>query len=329
MNINDIYVLIQYIINKNQQGYLPPSKFNEIINQAQRSYISYLLGSFQSYLPGRPVSRVELGQNSVIRQRLSPVIKSTTLGIDMYGVSPYPSDYLQADAMRLVDTFQRVRFVQQDSLYSYYNSVIDPVASNPIYLIQDTGFQFYPTDLSQAKLSYIGNPSDMNWGYTLVNNRPVYSPQNPIILEDPEPLPDGWLTDAFQSYLHQPGNSNPLVFSNNKPLVGNYYEIRVLLYEATQGAVYVSFGGLSLQLPVGNVLKGVAVTDEPFTITPSSDFDGLVVVDVNQSRQISLQPVWDDLSIFDIIQRALSMIGVNLQSTAISQYAEQIKREGQ
>lgn len=334
MNINDIYVLIQYIINKNQQGYLSPSQFNEVINQAQRSYISYLLGSFQSYLPGRPVSRVELGQNSVVRQRLSPVIKSTTLGIDMYGVSSYPSDYLQADAMRLVDTFQRVRFVQQDSLYSYYNSVIDPVASNPIYLIKDTGFQFYPTSLSQASLSYIANPQDMLWGYELVNNRPVYSPEKEYQIQ---PLTlNQWTLDppfnTINSYTHATGNTNPLILDIT-PLMGNYYEITFEVYNASSEYVTLSFGGLTTGSVSGSgsgttyTLKGVVSTNAQFLITPSINFSGYVVL--NSIYQYSQQPVWDDLSIFDIIQRALSMIGVNLQSAAISQYAEQIKREGQ
>jgi hypothetical protein len=335
MNINDIYVLVQYIVNKNQQGYVPPSKFNEVINQAQRSYISYLLGSFQSYLPGRPLSRVELGQNSVVRQRLSPVIKNTSLGIDMYGVSPYPTDYLQADAMRMPGTFQRVRFVQQDSLYSYYNSVIDPVGSNPIYLIEDTGFQFYPTSLEEAKLSYISNPPDMIWGYELVANRPVYSPEKNIEMGE-MPTTDGWFSPDYQKYSHDPGYSDSLVFQGLDPfpLLGNYYEIEVtVINNDSLENVSFYFGGLTLLNVPGSVsgetytIKGVLSTNTPFTIQPSINFDGDIIV--NSINQTSVQPVWDDLSIFEIIQRALSMIGVNLQSAAISQFAEQIKREGQ
>lgn len=342
MNINDVYVLVQYIINKNQQGYLSPSQFNEVINQAQRSYISYLLGSFQSYLPGRPVSRVELGQNSVVRQRLSPVIKSTTLGIDMYGVSSYPSDYLQADAIRLVDTFQRVRFVQQDSLYSYYNSVIDPVASNPIYLIKDTGFQFYPTSLNQASLSYIANPQDMLWGYELVNNRPVYSEAKNYNM-GVMPTTTGWEDQSSSSetrYSHTQGSTDSLVFTSPSPLISNYYKIKFEIENFIPGGnISIYFGGLS-KLNVSDdgiyTLEGVLSTNTLFTIQPSSLFDGRVnILDASEGNshgiiyQTSYQPVWDDLSIFEIIQRALSMIGVNLQSAAISQYAEQIKRDGQ
>lgn len=221
MDVNQVYKLIQFIANKNQQGFLNPSQFNLIINQAQNSYTSFLLGSLQQYMPGRPVARVELGNNSIVRQRLAPIIKATTLTIDGAGFSPYPTDYVQVDAIR-TNTLQRVRFVQQDSLYSYYNSVIDPIADNPIYLLEDNGLRFYPITLGSAKLSYVSDPVDMVWAYTLdVNGRPVYDAAN------------------------------------------------------------------------------------------------------------SVDPIWNVTSILEIVTRALSMIGVNLQAGAISQYAQEIKANGQ
>lgn len=225
MNIDDIYVLMRYIVNKNFQGNLQPEKFFTVINQGQRSYISYLLGSFQQYTPGRPMARVELGNNSVVRQRLSPVIYGYILNIDPQGNSPYPGDYIQTDAMWSIYGIygiKRVRYAQQTALDSYYNSVIDPIVTNPIYLIQDTNFQFYPTNLYQAKLHYVRDAPDMVWGYTLDgNNRPVYDPTT------------------------------------------------------------------------------------------------------------SVQPVWDQAAIFDIIVRALEMVGINLQSNQVVSYSEEIKKQGQ
>lgn len=222
MDVNEIYELIQYIIAKNQQGYLTPDEFNLTINQAQRSYQSYLLGNFQQYSPGRPVARVELGQNSVVRQRLSPSIYNYILSVDTTGFSPYPNDYLQSDAMWSLYGFKRVKNVQQDSLWSYYGSVIDPIATNPIYLIEDVGFRFYPSSTLAARLSYVRNAPDMVWGSVDdANGRPVYSPAH------------------------------------------------------------------------------------------------------------STQPIWDDASMLEIIVRALSMVGVNLQLSAVLQYSEQIKSQGQ
>lgn len=177
MNINDVYELMQYAINKAQNGYLSPKQFNIVINQGARSYTSFLLGEFQSYQNGRPISRVQFGQNSVTRQRLTPIIYGYNLSVDVTGFSPYPKDYLQADAMFSIYGSNRIRYVQQDSLYSYVNSVIDPIATNPVYLIEDAGFRFYPVTTASAKLSYVRNPPDMVWGFSNdAQNRPVYDP---------------------------------------------------------------------------------------------------------------------------------------------------------
>lgn len=180
MNVNDIYNLVLYICSKNlQQGYISPDDFNITINIAQKSYAAYLLGNFQQYTPGRPVARVEFGQNTIIRQRLSPIIYGYILNIGVDGKAQYPGDYLQTDAMWSVYGYQRIRAVQQNYLWAVYGSSIDPIATNPIYLIEDDGFQFFPINIGQTRLSYIRNPPNMVWGYTLdINGLPVYDPSN-------------------------------------------------------------------------------------------------------------------------------------------------------
>ena len=174
MNVNDMYRICQFAVNKAQNGYLTPSEFNLTINQAQVSYQDYLLGEFQQYQYGRPQARINYSQNENIRQRLSPLITSATLTINGSGESAYPADYVQADTI-ITTAFNRVRFVQQDALYSYYNSQIDPIATNPIYLLEPTGFQFYPVTLGSAILTYIKDAPEIIWAYTTVSGRPVYS----------------------------------------------------------------------------------------------------------------------------------------------------------
>jgi hypothetical protein len=231
MNVNDMYRICQFAVNKAQNGYLTPSDFNLVINQAQTSYQDYLLGEFQQYQYGRPQARINYSQNENIRQRLTPLITEATLTINSTtGESPYPADYVQVDAVVTTD-FKRVRFVPQNSLYSYYNSEIDPVVTNPIYLIEPNKFQFYPKTLGSAVLTYVKNAPDIVWAYTTVSGRPVYAP--------------------------------------------------------TQ--------------------TGVGVTPTTGTV----------------------QPVWDDVDLLEIITRALKLIGLNLQDGIVSQYANQITQTGQ
>lgn len=177
MNVNEIYELAQFIINKHQNGYYSPSEFNRTMNQAQISYISWLLGLTQTYSPGRPVAMVELGQNAIIRDRIAPVVYNTNLTIDPTGYCDYPVGYLQTDAVWSIYGYQRVRWADQDRWWNFYNSVIDPVTTNPIYMLLDTGFRFAPENIGGVKLSYIKNPPNIVWGYTTdPDGNPVYDP---------------------------------------------------------------------------------------------------------------------------------------------------------
>ena len=236
MNVNDMYLICQYAINKAQNGYLTPSEFNLVINQAQVSYQDYLLGEFQQYQYGRPQSRVNYSQNENTRQRLTPLIAQATLSTSTTtGVAAYPADFVQVDAMWEADGVRRIRYASQDRLYSFYGSEIDPIASNPIYLLQDNQFQFYPKNIAtlsgNPKMSYVKSAPDIVWAYTTVSGRPVYA--------------------------------------------------------ATQ--------------------TGVGVT-------PTTG---------------SVQPVWADVDILEIITRALKLIGLNLQDGMVEQYANQITQTGQ
>lgn len=179
-----------YALAKNKsQGYFSPADFGIVINLAQKEYQAFLLGNLPQYTPGRPTANTELGQNLPVRQRLTPSIYQYHLGIDPTGFSPYPGDYIQADAMWSIYglnsvsiyNYNRIRFVQQHNLISHLKSVINPVATNPIYLIEDRGFRFFPTTQGQATLSYVRHVPDIVWGYTLDSNgRPVYSQVNSV-----------------------------------------------------------------------------------------------------------------------------------------------------
>ena len=185
MTVDFAYQLVLNAVNKSGNGgYIDPSTFNNFINSAQYEYLDYMLGAFQQYQTGRPVPRVQYSMTEATRQALTPFIDSpTTLVIDVTGFSAYPPDYQQTDAMFDVN-LNRIRYVPQHKLFSYLTSVIDPIASNPIYLIQSNGFQFYPITQGTAKLSYVATPNTIVWAFVNdVNGIPIYAPGSSV---DPE-----------------------------------------------------------------------------------------------------------------------------------------------
>ena len=198
MDINEMYKIVQYAVNKSQNGYVSPSQFNLLINQAQIDYQDFLLGQFQQYQYGKAAPRISYTKNEDIRQRMTPFINEATLSTDASGYVAYPVGYLQTDTIR-TSNFKRVRFVQQDSLYSYFNSQIDPIITNPIYLLEKEGFRFYPNistnsvALTNLKLTYVKVANTVSWGYSLdANGRPVFAPAGQVsptpVVQTVEPL---------------------------------------------------------------------------------------------------------------------------------------------
>lgn len=188
---------MQELVGKNlQQGYLSPQDFYIYINSAQQQYTDYLLGEYQKYQLRRPIAVVEFGQNERIRDSISPLIYTAILPINSTtGIAARPSDYEYMDAMWSVYGHYNIRFTQQDRYDSYIHSDIDPVVTNPVYLIQHEGFRFFPERPygdNQAKMSYVRTPPSIVWGSTTDSNGlPVW---NPATSQDPV-----WSdTDMFQ-----------------------------------------------------------------------------------------------------------------------------------
>lgn len=182
MTADQAYKIVLYAAAKNlQQGYVTPEEFNTVLMPtAQRNYLDYLLGEYQKYQITRPIAVVEFGQTERIRQSLAPLIYGTVLSPNaITGIAGFPNDYEEVDNMWGLYGWYNIRFIQQPRLQSFYRSTIDPIAENPVYLIRHEGFQFYPENIGQTRLSYVRTPPSIVWAYVLDSNGiPVYDPAN-------------------------------------------------------------------------------------------------------------------------------------------------------
>lgn len=179
LTVNEMYLIEQDILNKNQNGYFDPEQFDRINNQAQFDYLDAVLGDVRKYVTGRPIPAAAWGMTARVRESLTPFI-TTPVSIAVgagTGIALNPSDYEMWDAMFWGPTRKRVKFIQQGRLASHVNSTINPVATNPVFLSVDTGFLVYPFDIGNVELSYIRTPGPIHWGYTEdPDGIPIYDP---------------------------------------------------------------------------------------------------------------------------------------------------------
>ena len=177
MSVDEVYRLVRFILNKSQMGDLTSSEFNLIAAQSEREYLSFLLGNVEGFQIGRQIPRVELGMNQPLLQKLSPFIgEPSSISVNGSGLAVIPPDFEAAVAM-YTSNISKIRFVQQDAIFQWIRSVIDPIATNPCYLIQSNGFKLYPNNIGSVLLSYVRTPNFMRWGFTLDGNGlEVYDP---------------------------------------------------------------------------------------------------------------------------------------------------------
>lgn len=191
-SINETYLFVQELINKNQNGYLGPDEFNRLINQASYARFNELYGKPEQYAGANfPIAKIAYARTQEISEKLSPFIVSDTVAVSS-GIAAVPDDLVHAVALRSgTNTVKRVEF---DRLASYLNSSIDnPTADFPIYVQIENTYKIYPSTINSVNLDYLKLPGEAVWAYTMSGNRPVYDPTNSIDLE--------WSTDEINNIV--------------------------------------------------------------------------------------------------------------------------------
>lgn len=183
MDINDIYKVVSYMVDKYQGTYLSPDDFNLAINTAQRQYLNFLTGETAEFSQGRTGKFTGGFSNDVTTGgSLTNFLKESTLTITSQ-LAAQPNDFYKISAMRTTDDNYPVKRVGADKVYSYVgNAIDDPTATTPIYTELGTNFKFFPSSLASVKIVYFKTPAEAKWAYT---GDLVYDAANSVQLEWP------------------------------------------------------------------------------------------------------------------------------------------------
>ena len=109
MNINDIYKLVSYMVDKYQGTYLSPDDFNMAINTAQRQYLSSILSESADIHQGGKRIKTGLKSDMTTSSSLTIFIKEAILTItsqlashpnDMYDILAIRRNYGEADPLK-------------------------------------------------------------------------------------------------------------------------------------------------------------------------------------------------------------------------------------
>jgi ribosomal protein L20A (L18A) len=165
MNINEVYKIVSYLVDKYQGTYLSPDDFNMVINMAQNQYLSFLTDDTGS--PNRnPKNPVGMSTSAIIADTLSGFLTESIVAVSSQ-LAVKPANMYKTVAVRTTDDNYAMRFISSDKVASFIDNAIDPPsATEPVYYEIGSNYKIYPSSVSSIKVSYIKNPQTLKWAYT-------------------------------------------------------------------------------------------------------------------------------------------------------------------
>lgn len=209
IDVNSIYDYVNWMLNKEQSGNsLPPNQFNLGLEWSNLEYFKLKYGLSEDYQAGRPVAPItyEISQKIMSDMRTLRTVlggkNAPAMAVDVNGWSAIPSDYLHVSTIKYNGNI--VEVLREDFLGDRLNNSIKyPSKTNPICVFQENYIEFYPTDLGFVEFSYLRLPQTPVWGYTIVNDQPIYSASTSIQSE----FPQDCLVDIANLIIHYAGQN--------------------------------------------------------------------------------------------------------------------------
>lgn len=183
MTVEELRIFINAIANKDQTGNaMTPVEYNSYLARANEDKFRIEYG-IREKGPGYPVY-FQSNQNST--DALRPFIDTVTILTAAPNIIPLPADYVHyISAANYISGFPHpITVVNMDEM----NQVrVDPIAfpaeEYPYATIEGNQMMVYPSSIDRVDLTYLRKPAQPVWGYTIVNDEPIYNSATSTQLE--------------------------------------------------------------------------------------------------------------------------------------------------
>lgn len=168
INVDKVYKVVLYILNKEQRGFLTPVQFNGLARQAQldlfeKSFYDYNRAVIKGDRIGFSSEYGDIAAN--IQEKIDIFAKQATLTFTS-GIASEPND-LYRTVLLVTNGDTEVEQVKKTEL-AYLNSskLTAPSTSYPVYYSEGDNIKIFPTTITSAVIDYIKKPADPAWGFT-------------------------------------------------------------------------------------------------------------------------------------------------------------------
>lgn len=189
VSIDTVYQRVLAIANKEQRGYVTPQEFNILANQAQMDIFEQYFYDKNQFLrqPGNDTTYSDM--IDLLDEKIDIFEKyrqAVVLGSD--GIATMPDYYRMGELYtNACGKFVEIEKINQNEIHHILASPLTaPSITYPVYvrvggtteINRNRSIQIYPTTIpsnSTVVCNYISRPTQVVWGYTVVNNKALYN----------------------------------------------------------------------------------------------------------------------------------------------------------
>lgn len=168
--IKEIHDVINFMTGKGQTGYHSPEEIDNAVHEASLNLFNILKKEFED--------------TGNIADDLSPFIVGPTALTLTSGVANKPANYKHCISLTAGSSEVDVDRVDHAMLPARRNDPLcPPTADYPICTFYGSTIQFYPTSLTNVKITYLKTPTKPTWAYSVTSERFVYDDTDSVDIE--------------------------------------------------------------------------------------------------------------------------------------------------
>lgn len=174
--IDDIYKVVQVLLNKNGYGVITPDEFNSVCEYAQLKIYAGIPNDIRILM-----NRKNAGYSSLTKDVLEQALYKLSVTEDLQRnedlLFPYP-DTDKLDSVYIDN--KEASMVPAEMIRRLSSSkYARPTTVYPMYVVTGGGIDTYPEEVDTIEVTYKRRPKKPRWTYLTIGGKPVFNPVDP------------------------------------------------------------------------------------------------------------------------------------------------------
>jgi len=185
VSVDTVYQRVLALANKEQRGYITPQEFNLFANQAQMEILEQYFYDINQWGKQHGNDTEYSDGLSIIQEKLSELevrIVNTITGIvgGIYNYRTAINDLYKLGSVHTTHptNSQKIEIEQVNNNEWYHMQsapLTRPTLARPVYVNRQDGLNIYPDTIEDIDISYIRQPTVVQWAYVVVNDKALYN----------------------------------------------------------------------------------------------------------------------------------------------------------